>query len=185
MQGEDMGGAFLSSLTVAIPATVIPILIAAFAAYGFAWMRFPGRELLFAMVVALLVVPLQIALIPILRDYVSAGHQWHLPGASGWPIPALACRWRSTCCYNYISELPRDILEVGLHRWRVATYDLHPPDPAAVGAGAGLVRHLPVPLGLERLSGRADLPGQQPEDAGADDAAGRVSSARAGRTGTC
>jgi len=49
-KGENMGKAFINSLTVTIPATVIPILVAAFAAYAFAWMRFPGRKILFAMV---------------------------------------------------------------------------------------------------------------------------------------
>ena len=52
--GDNMAGAFLNSLAVAIPSTVIPILIAAFAAYAFAWMNFPGRRLLFILVVALL-----------------------------------------------------------------------------------------------------------------------------------
>jgi alpha-glucoside transport system permease protein len=68
------GNAFLNSLAVTIPSTVIPITIAAFAAYGFAWMDFRGRNLLFVLVVALLVVPLQMALIPILRLYTSGGH---------------------------------------------------------------------------------------------------------------
>ena len=63
-KGDDMSNAFLNSIAVTVPATVIPILFAAFAAYAFAWMRFPGRRLLFIMVVALLVVPLQIGLIP-------------------------------------------------------------------------------------------------------------------------
>ena len=67
--GQNMTQAFFNSLAVSIPSTIIPILIAAFAAYGFAWMYFPGRKFLFIMVVALLVVPLQIALVPILRDY--------------------------------------------------------------------------------------------------------------------
>jgi hypothetical protein len=66
-QGEDMSKAFINSLTVTIPATVIPILVATFAAYAFAWMRFPGRKFLFAMVVGLLVIPGQVALIPLLR----------------------------------------------------------------------------------------------------------------------
>ena len=65
----NMLAPFLNSLIVAIPSTVIPILIAAFAAYGFAWMKFPGRRLLFILIVALLVVPLQIAFVPILKDY--------------------------------------------------------------------------------------------------------------------
>src|SRR5215207_3656913 len=58
-QGENMSKAFINSLTVTIPATVIPILVATFAAYAFAWMRFPGRDLLVFLVVGLLVVPLQ------------------------------------------------------------------------------------------------------------------------------
>ena len=60
VKGNNLTRAFLNSLAVAIPATLIPILIAAFAAYGFAWMRFPGRKVLFVGVVALLVVPLRL-----------------------------------------------------------------------------------------------------------------------------
>ena len=69
----DTGGfrnAFLNSLAVTVPATVIPITIAAFAAYAFSWMEFRGRYVLFVLVVGLLVVPLQMALIPISRLYV-------------------------------------------------------------------------------------------------------------------
>ena len=66
---EGFGNAFLNSLAVTIPATVIPITIAAFAAYAFCWMEFRGRYVLFVVVVGLLVVPLQMSLIPILRLY--------------------------------------------------------------------------------------------------------------------
>src|SRR3990172_6597855 len=52
VQGDNMTGAFLNSLAVAVPSTVIPILIAAFAAYAFAWMDFPGRRWMFILVVA-------------------------------------------------------------------------------------------------------------------------------------
>lgn len=69
-KGDDLSAAFLNSVAVTVPSVVIPVVIAAFAAYGFAWMRFPGRKLAFTLVVALLVVPLQIALIPVLHDYV-------------------------------------------------------------------------------------------------------------------
>src|SRR5690606_3600166 len=68
----DSGGfsnALLNSLAVAIPATVMPITMAAFAAYAFSWMEFRGRQIMFVLVVALMVVPLQMALIPILRLY--------------------------------------------------------------------------------------------------------------------
>jgi alpha-glucoside transport system permease protein len=102
--------ALLNSITVAVPATIIPILIAAFAAYGFAWIRFPGRGVLFIGVVALLVVPLQIALIPILKDYITLDLNGTYLGVwlahTGFGLPLA-----TYLLYNYISTLPRDILE--------------------------------------------------------------------------
>jgi len=108
--GQNMSSAFLNSLAVSIPSTVIPILIAAFAAYAFAWMHFPGRRFMFILVVGLLVVPLQIALVPILRDYKAL----NLNGTflaiwlahTGFGL-ALA----TYLLFNYISTLPREILE--------------------------------------------------------------------------
>ncbi|PDW05013.1 carbohydrate ABC transporter permease [Candidatus Viridilinea mediisalina] len=108
--GEDLWGVLINNIAVVIPATVIPILIAAFAAYGFAWMRFPGRFLLFTIVVALLVVPLQVALIPLLRDFVRLDVNgtymavWLAHTGFGLPLATYLL-------YNYISQLPRDILE--------------------------------------------------------------------------
>jgi len=110
LPGQDMSQAFLNSLAVSIPSTVIPILIAAFAAYAFAWMHFPGRRLMFILVVGLLVVPLQIALVPILRDY----NTLNLNGTflavwlahTGFGL-ALA----TYLLFNYISTLPRETLE--------------------------------------------------------------------------
>ena len=69
----DIGfdNAFLNSLAVAIPSTVIPVTLASFASYAFSWMEFRGRHVLFVFVVGLMVVPLQMALIPILRLYTS------------------------------------------------------------------------------------------------------------------
>ncbi|HEY7659346.1 MAG TPA: carbohydrate ABC transporter permease [Actinomycetota bacterium] len=61
------GNAFMNSLAVTIPSTVIPITIAAFAAYAFSWMEFRGRYVLFVIVVGLMVVPIQMTLIPLLR----------------------------------------------------------------------------------------------------------------------
>jgi alpha-glucoside transport system permease protein len=110
VKGNNLTRAFLNSLAVAIPATLIPILIAAFAAYGFAWMRFPGRKVMFVGVVALLVVPLQIALVPILRDYVALNLNGTFLGIwlahTGFGL-ALA----TYLLYGYISTLPREILE--------------------------------------------------------------------------
>lgn len=109
-QGADLSNAFLNSLVVTIPATVIPILLAAFAAYAFAWMRFPGRRLFFVLVVALLVVPLQIALVPILRDYQRLQMTGTFLGVwlahTGFGLPLA-----TYLLYNYISTLPRDLLE--------------------------------------------------------------------------
>ncbi len=83
--GQSIGQAFLNTLTVAIPATIIPILIAAFAAYALAWMDFPGRALLVAAVVGLLVVPLQLALIPLLQLHGGAVDLF--VAAFGSPMP--------------------------------------------------------------------------------------------------
>lgn len=109
-RGADMGNAFMNSLIVTIPSTLIPILIAAFAAYAFAWMTFPGRKFFFTLVVALLVVPLQLALIPLLRDYTNLRLSgtflavWLAHTGFGLPLATYLL-------FNYISQLPRDILE--------------------------------------------------------------------------
>jgi len=109
-KGNDLSRAFLNSLAVAIPATIIPILIAAFAAFGFAWLNFPGRNIIFSVVVALLVVPLQIALIPILQDYVKLGLNGTFLGIwlahTGFGLPLA-----TYLLFNYISTLPRELLE--------------------------------------------------------------------------
>ena len=110
IKGNNLTRAFLNSLAVTIPAVAIPILIAAFAAYGFAWMRFPGRKIMFVSMIALLVVPLQIALVPILRDYVTLNLNGTFLGVwlahTGFGL-ALA----TYLLYGYISTLPREILE--------------------------------------------------------------------------
>ena len=108
--GQNMSEAFINSLAVSIPSTIIPILIAAFAAYAFAWMSFPGRRLLFIMVVGLLVVPLQIALVPILRDYNRLG----LNGTflSVWLAhTGFGLALATYLLFNYISTLPRETME--------------------------------------------------------------------------
>lgn len=107
---DSMANAFFSTLTVTIPATIIPILIAAFAAYALAWMDFPGRALLIAAIVALLVVPLQLALIPLLKLHLSVGvgkgylGVWLAHTGFGLPLAIYLLR-------NYMVGLPRDIIE--------------------------------------------------------------------------
>jgi alpha-glucoside transport system permease protein len=108
--GDGMGTAFLNTLAVTVPAVVIPILIAAFAAYGFAWLNFPGRRILFITVVALLVVPLQIALIPVLKAYLAID----LNGTflAVWLAHAgFGLALATYLLYNYISQLPKDLIE--------------------------------------------------------------------------
>lgn len=108
--GQSVGQAFLNTMTVAIPATLIPILIAAFAAYALAWMDFPGRALLVAAVVGLLVVPLQLALIPLLQFHNAIGIGkgylgiWLAHTGFGLPLAIYLLR-------NYMVGLPKDIIE--------------------------------------------------------------------------
>lgn len=107
---EGIGRAFLNTMTVTIPATIIPILIAAFAAYALAWMRFPGRALLVAVIVGLLVVPLQLALIPLLKLHNQIGLDqsylgiWLAHTGFGLPLAIYLLR-------NYMVGLPREIIE--------------------------------------------------------------------------
>ena len=107
---------FINSFTVTIPATIIPILIAAFAAYALAWMRFPFRGFIVALVVGLLVVPLQMSLIPLLTLYnqiaqlmgASDGKTylgiWLAHTAFGLPLAIYLLR-------NYMVGLPKEIME--------------------------------------------------------------------------
>ncbi len=107
---DNMAKAFYNTLTVTIPATIIPILFAAFAAYALAWMDFPGRALLIAIIVGLLVVPLQLALIPLLKLHLSIGigkgylGVWLAHTGFGLPLAIYLLR-------NYMVGLPRDIIE--------------------------------------------------------------------------
>jgi alpha-glucoside transport system permease protein len=112
---EGIGRSFVNSLTVTIPATVIPILIAAFAAYALAWMRFPGRALLIAVIIGLLVVPLQMALIPLLKMYNGISLFFGVPAKTylgiwlahtGFGLPFAIYLLRS-----YIAGLPRELME--------------------------------------------------------------------------
>jgi alpha-glucoside transport system permease protein len=110
LTSDGMDRAFINTLTVTIPATIIPILIAAFAAYALAWMEFPGRGLLIAIVVGLLVVPLQLALVPLLNlhNQIGIGQSfvgiWLAHTGFGLPLAIYLLR-------NYMVGLPRDIIE--------------------------------------------------------------------------
>jgi alpha-glucoside transport system permease protein len=102
--------AFVNSLVVSLPATVIPIFIAAFAAYAFTFMEFPGRDFFFILIVGLLVVPLQVALVPLLKIYGNIGLQgtfasvWLAHAAFGLPLAIFILR-------GYMTTLPRGVIE--------------------------------------------------------------------------
>lgn len=110
LTSDGMDVAFINTLTVTIPATIIPILIAAFAAYALAWMEFPGRGLLIAAVVGLMVVPLQLALVPLLNLHNKVGIGQSFVGIwlahTGFGLPLAIYLLR-----NYMVGLPRDIIE--------------------------------------------------------------------------
>jgi alpha-glucoside transport system permease protein len=107
---DGMGDAFINSLIVTIPSVAIPITIAAFAAYAFAWIPFRGRGILFTIVVALLVVPIQMSLIPILQIYAAGNLYGSFLGIwlahTGFGLPLAIF-----LLYNFISQLPRDLFE--------------------------------------------------------------------------
>jgi len=112
---EGIGQSFVNSLTVTIPATIIPIMIAAFAAYALAWMRFPGRALLVAIIIGLLVVPLQMTLIPLLQQYNNIALFFGVPSKTylgiwlahtGFGLPFAIYLLRS-----YMAGLPRELME--------------------------------------------------------------------------
>ncbi|HEY75584.1 MAG TPA: carbohydrate ABC transporter permease [Thermoflexia bacterium] len=107
---QGMAQAFRNSLLITIPSTIIPIGIAAFAAYAFAWMEFPGRQVIFAIVVGLLVVPLQMTLIPLLRAYNRLGLAGSYVGIwlahTGYGLPFAVYLLR-----NFFGALPRDLFE--------------------------------------------------------------------------
>jgi alpha-glucoside transport system permease protein len=108
----DMGGAFVNTVVVAVPATIIPILIAAFAAYAFTFMEFRGKDALFILMVALLVVPIQVAFSPLLDLFGPRGlgisgqyiAVWILHTGFGMPLAVYTIR-------NYMTTLPKTVIE--------------------------------------------------------------------------
>ena len=123
-----LGQSLLNSAAIAIPATIIPIAIAAFAAYGFAWIDFRGRKVLFIATVSLLAIPLQVALLPLLQMYVSGASltlplidktivvipNFDLAGtttATWLTHTGFAMPFAIFLLHNYISTLPKDLFE--------------------------------------------------------------------------
>jgi alpha-glucoside transport system permease protein len=112
IKGNGMGTSFLNSLIISIPATIIPIMFAAFAAYAFTFMRFWGRDVLFIVIVGLLVIPIQITFVPMLELFGPDGLDiigqflsvWLLHTSFGMPLAIYLLR-------NYMATLPRSVIE--------------------------------------------------------------------------
>jgi alpha-glucoside transport system permease protein len=110
--GTQMGDGFINSIVVAVPATIIPILLAAFAAYAFTFMEFRGKDFIFILIVAVLVVPIQVAFGPMLDllgprglgingQYIAV---WLLHTGFGMPLAVYTIR-------NYMATLPKTVIE--------------------------------------------------------------------------
>lgn len=110
IEDADMGNSFINSLAIALPATFIPLLIAAFAAYAFTFMDFPGRNFLFLAIVSLLVVPNFVAFVPMLKiygEFEMAGtfpSVWLAHIGFGMSLAIYILR-------NYMATLPKTVIE--------------------------------------------------------------------------
>ncbi|WP_405482149.1 carbohydrate ABC transporter permease [Streptomyces sp. NBC_00009] len=124
LANAGMTKAFWNTVLISVPATVLVVVIAALAAYAFAWLEFPGRDALFLLVVALLVVPMQIGLLPVAKLFGALGLFGTIPGvvlfhvAYGLPFAVFLLR-------NYFAEMPKEMLEAarmdGGTEWRIFT----------------------------------------------------------------
>ncbi len=123
LEKQGMARAFFNSVIITVPSTALVILVAAWAAYAFAWMRFPARNLLFLLMVALLVVPVQMTLIPVLRLYTDLTVDAQLPilGGRVFGTSSYVGIWLAHTAYglpfaiyllrNFFGSLPRDLFE--------------------------------------------------------------------------
>lgn len=111
-ESADIGTSLLNSVIVAIPATIIPIMFAAFAAYAFSFMDFRGKDVLFIAIVAVMVVPIQVAFQPLLNMFGPNGlgisgqfiAVWILHTGFGMPLAIYTLR-------NYMATLPKTVIE--------------------------------------------------------------------------
>ncbi|GGQ27113.1 carbohydrate ABC transporter permease [Streptomyces roseolilacinus] len=122
LDDAGMTRAFWNTVLISVPTTVLVVALAALAGYAFAWLEFPGRDWLFLLVVALLVVPVQVGLLPVAKLFGQLGLFGTIPGvvlfhvAYGLPFAVFLLR-------NYFAEMPREMLEAarmdGGGEWRV------------------------------------------------------------------
>jgi alpha-glucoside transport system permease protein len=106
-----MGHAWVNSVIITVPATILPLTLGALAAFGFAWVPFPFRDTLFLIIVALMIVPIQTSLVPLLKLFAEWGHLnnsyygiWLAHTAFGLPLAVFLLR-------NFFITLPKDLIE--------------------------------------------------------------------------
>lgn len=110
IDANNMGQSFVNSLIIVIPSTVMPMIIGAFAAYVFAWMKFPGRDILFMIFVGLMILPLQMTFVPVLRLFNSLQLTGSFPAL--WIAhTAYALPFAVYLLRNFIGALPRDLFD--------------------------------------------------------------------------
>lgn len=113
---DDLWGSILATFAISIPATILPILIAAFAAYGFTFLNFKGREGWFGVIIGLMVVPQQVALIPVLQLFIWVGENLGIPLLGQYPAAwivhaAFAMPLAIYILRNYMMTLPQALIE--------------------------------------------------------------------------
>jgi alpha-glucoside transport system permease protein len=110
LENAQMGSSFVNSIVITVPSTLLPLAIGAAAAYAFSWIQFPFRDTIFLLIVALMVVPIQMALVPLLRLFRDLGIAdwyigiWLAHTAFGLPLAVFLLR-------NFFITLPRDLIE--------------------------------------------------------------------------
>ncbi len=110
LSGQGMLQAFLNTLLIAVPSTIIPLVLASMAAYAFSWLHFPFRDGLFLLVVALLMIPVQVAFIPLLKLFAPTG-LLNSYGAIWLTHTAFALPFGIFLLRNFFITLPRDLIE--------------------------------------------------------------------------
>ncbi|CAL9356560.1 carbohydrate ABC transporter permease [Streptomyces sp. enrichment culture] len=137
LDNAGMTRAFWNTVLISVPATALVVVLAALAGYAFAWLEFPGRDWLFLLVVALLVVPVQVGLLPVAKLFGQLGLFGTIPGvvlfhvAYGLPFAIFLLR-------NYFAEMPREMLEAarmdGGGEWRIFTHLVIPVGRPAIAS---------------------------------------------------
>ncbi|WP_023589902.1 carbohydrate ABC transporter permease [Streptomyces thermolilacinus] len=137
LDNAGMTRAFWNTVLISVPATALVVVLAALAGYAFAWLEFPGRDWLFLLVVALLVVPVQVGLLPVAKLFGQLGLFGTIPGvvlfhvAYGLPFAIFLLR-------NYFAEMPREMLEAarmdGGGEWRIFTHLVLPVGRPAIAS---------------------------------------------------